>query len=143
MKYSFVRFILVGIVNTIVGLSFMYLFLDALGLSYWISTFCGNSIGACVSYLLNRKFTFNSDNSVTKSVFRFIIVILACYFISYDLAKNLVVGLLNSNSFFTENVKTDLAVLVGTGLYTILNYFGQKLFVFSKSSIKVKNEIPE
>jgi putative flippase GtrA len=132
MKYSFVRFIIVGVVNTIVGLSCMYLFLHAAGLSYWIATFLGNSIGACVSYILNRKFTFKSESSVPKSAIRFIIVILCCYFISYDLGKNLVEWVLKSYAIFNEKLKVDLAVLVGTGMYTLLNYFGQKLFVFPK-----------
>jgi putative flippase GtrA len=138
MKFSFVRFIIVGIVNTIVGLSVMYLLLHALGLSYWMSTFLGNSIGACVSYTLNRNFTFNSQNSLPKSMIRFVIVILCCYFISYDLGKNLVVWLLKANDIFNPKLNTDLAVLVGTGLYTVLNYFGQKLIVFPTKNTKVK-----
>lgn len=139
MKYSFVRFIIVGIVNTIVGLSCMYLFLHAVGLSYWIATFLGNSLGACVSYFLNRNFTFRSQNSVTKSAIRFVLVILCCYFISYDLGKNVVAWVLKSNAIFNEKLTTDLAVLVGTGLYTVLNYFGQKLFVFPNKKNKFKS----
>ncbi|EKN65737.1 hypothetical protein BABA_19131 [Neobacillus bataviensis LMG 21833] len=130
MKYSFVRFILVGIVNTIVGLSFMYLFLHALGLSYWMSTFLGNSVGACVSYFLNRNFTFKSQNSVSTSAIRFVIVILCCYFFSYLVAETLVVWLFHANELFNESVITDFSVLVGTGMYTVLNYFGQRFFVF-------------
>ena len=134
MKHSFIRFIMVEIVNTIIGLTAMYLLLHAVGLSYWWATFFGNSIGAVVSFFLNRSFTFKSENAVSKSVLRFIVVILCCYFISYDLAKNLVVGFLKDSHFISANLKTDLAILVGTGLYTILNYLGQKLFVFSKSN---------
>jgi len=139
MKHSFVRFIIVGVVNTIVGLTCMYLFLHAVGLSYWISTFLGNSVGACVSFILNKNFTFQSQSSVIKSAIRFIIVILCCYFISYDLGKNLVTWVLKSNAIFNERLKTDLAILVGTGLYTILNYFGQKLFVFPNRKNKVES----
>jgi putative flippase GtrA len=139
MKYSFIRFIIVGIVNTIVGLSCMYLFLHAVGLSYWISTFLGNSLGACVSYFLNRNFTFKSQNSVTKSAIRFVLVILCCYFISYELGKNVVAWVLKSNAIFNKKLTTDLAVLVGTGLYTVLNYFGQKLFVFPNKKNKFKS----
>jgi putative flippase GtrA len=139
MKYSFIRFIIVGVVNTIVGLSFMYLFLHAAGLSYWISTFLGNSLGACVSYLLNRNFTFKSQNPVSKSAIRFIIVILCCYFISYDLGKNLVSWVFSSSDIFNGKLKTDFAVLVGTGMYTVLNYLGQKFFVFPSKKTRVKS----
>jgi len=140
MKHSFVRFIMVGIVNTIVGLSAMYLFLHAFALSYWLSTFLGNSIGAIVSFYLNRSFTFKSENAVSKSAIRFMVVILCCYFISYDLAKNVVVLVLRNQSIIAVKWQTDLSILVGTGLYTILNYLGQKLFVFSKKPLNEEIE---
>lgn len=132
MKYSFVRFIMVGVVNTVVGLSVMYLLLHLLGQSYWIATFVGNSIGAFVSFILNRNFTFKSQNSMSKSAVRFVIVILCCYFLSYEMGRSFVVDILKNNDFIPKNIQTDLSVLVGTCLYTLLNYFGQKLFVFSK-----------
>lgn len=132
MKFIFVRFIMVGLVNTMVGLSVMYLLLHGLGLSYWISTFLGNAVGACVSFFLNRRFTFRSDVSVVTGLFRFMVVILICYFLSYSLGKSLVQMLLNNNDTFTSKGKTDLAVLISTFLYTVLNYLSQKLFVFHK-----------
>ncbi|QKE72757.1 GtrA family protein [Arthrobacter citreus] len=130
MNRTFFRFIAVGVLNTIVGLSAIYLLLHLLGLSYWWSTFLGNTIGACVSYLLNRKFTFKSQSSVSKSVPLFIIVILASYFIAYNLGAKLIDFSLSNTDFISDKMKTDLAVLISTGLYTIVNYFGQKLFVF-------------
>ncbi|WP_342352001.1 GtrA family protein [Neobacillus soli] len=128
---------MVGIVNTVVGLSCMYLLLHGLGQSYWIATFVGNAIGACVSYILNRNFTFKSQSSVSKSAVRFVVVILCCYFISYDIGRSLVEWMLKNNNYFNAFVKTDFSILVGTCLYTILNYLGQKLFVFSKNDTAI------
>lgn len=132
MKFTFVRFLMVGLINTMVGLSVMYLLLHGFGLSYWISTFLGNSVGACISFFLNRRFTFKSDISVLTGLFRFITVILISYFISYSLGESLVQSLLNNNVTFISKGKTDLAVLISTFLYTLLNYLSQKLFVFHK-----------
>jgi putative flippase GtrA len=123
---------MVGLINTMVGLSVMYLLLHGFGLSYWISTFLGNSVGACISFFLNRRFTFKSDISVLTGLFRFITVILISYFISYSLGESLVQSLLNNNVTFISKGKTDLAVLISTFLYTLLNYLSQKLFVFHK-----------
>jgi putative flippase GtrA len=123
---------MVGLINTMVGLSVMYLLLHGFGLSYWISTFLGNSVGACISFFLNRRFTFKSDVSVLTGLFRFITVILISYFISYSLGESLVQSLLNNNVTFISKGKTDLAVLISTFLYTLLNYLSQKLFVFHK-----------
>lgn len=143
MKNSFVRFIIVGVVNTMVGLSAMYLLLHVVGLSYWLSTFLGNSIGAIVSFFLNKNFTFKSKNSAPKSALRFVIVILCCYFVSYYLGRNIVEWLLQSNDIMNAKGKTDLAVFVSTCLYTVLNYFGQKLFVFPSKKIHIKSVNPE
>ncbi|MFF3022571.1 GtrA family protein [Gottfriedia sp. NPDC057948] len=143
MNKTFIRFIAVGIANTIVGLSFIYLLLHLFGLSYWISTFIGNSIGACVSYILNRNFTFKSQGSVKKSIPLFIIVILTCYFIAFNLGAKIIDYILNLQDFISLNYKNDFAVLISSGLYTILNYFGQKLLVFKNKNMtkkQLKNE---
>jgi putative flippase GtrA len=132
MKHSFVRFLLVGVVNTIVGLSSMYLFLNGFSFSYWVSTFLGNVIGACVSYILNRSFTFKSNAAVGTSMVRFAIVILICYFISYFLGEKIALFLFSQISFLGTKYAQDAAVLFGTGIYTITNYLGQRLFVFKQ-----------
>ena len=123
MNKTFIRFIAVGIANTAVGLSFIYLLLHLFGFSYWISTFIGNSIGACISYILNRNFTFKSQGSVKKSIPMFIIVILTCYFIAFNLGAKIIDYILNLQEFISLNFKNDLAVLFSSGLYTVLNYF--------------------
>lgn len=133
MNYQFVRFLLVGVANTIVGLSVMYLLLHLAGFTYWASTFLGNSVGAVVSYFLNRSFTFRSQSSGFKSMLRFVAVILICYFVSYTIGRNLVEWIVSS-SHVTSSFKTDIAVLISTGLYTVLNYLLQKLFVFKSSN---------
>ncbi|MFD1778723.1 GtrA family protein [Fredinandcohnia salidurans] len=121
---TFIRFLLVGLMNTFVGLSSIFLLLHVVGLSYWLSTFLGNSVGAVVSYLLNRRFTFNSKATFGRSIPLFILVILSCYFLSYSVSK-LVAG------FILLPYTNEIAVLLGTGLYTISNYFGQKYIVFA------------
>lgn len=132
MNHSFFRFLIVGVINTIIGLSSMYLFLHAFSCSYWVSTFLGNLIGACVSYFLNRTFTFKSDTAYGKSMFRFAVVILVCYFISYYLGQRMALYLFSQFSFLANKYASDAAVLFGTGIYTITNYLGQRLFVFQR-----------
>lgn len=131
MGTSFFRFLLVGIVNTLVGLTAMYALHHIEGQSYWASTFVGNTIGAIVSYFLNRTFTFKSNSPIGKSAIRFMFVILVCYFISYSLGKHLTTIAFDFFPILSGSFRTDLAILFGTGFYTITNYFGQKLFVFS------------
>ncbi|GAA4828689.1 GtrA family protein [Paenibacillus vulneris] len=130
---SVVKFLLVGIINTIIGLSVMYACLKIMGFNYWISTFVGNSIGALVSFILNRRFTFNSTALIKDSFWKFVIVIIGSYFIAYTASKEIV------DLFVLYLSNNDIAVLLGTFLYTVLNYLGQKHFVFKKKKIAVNS----
>jgi putative flippase GtrA len=124
-----VRFLLVGVLNTLVGLSAAYLLLNAAGLSYWASTFWGNCIGAVVSYFLNKTFTFRDNQAIGKSWWKFIVVILVSYVLAYWIglyAASWVLDRFTDNPRWMENA----AVLVGAGLYTIANYLGHKYFTF-------------
>ncbi|MBV7507034.1 GtrA family protein [Bacillus sp. sid0103] len=124
-----VRFILVGIMNTFIGLVCMFFFLNVAGISYWISTFTGNVIGACFSFLLNRTFTFKSNVSFHKGLPKFFATIFICYFLAYFCSEKLIEW---TNQFhpFSTSIEENASVLLGSTLYTIANYLGQKYFVF-------------
>jgi len=131
MSATFLRFVLVGIVNTLVGLAVMLGLLNVAGLDYWLSTFIGNSLGAVVSYALNRSYTFKSDVHWWRGMLQFALVILVCYGIAYGIGMALVERVLPLIVPQVSQVWIDnLAVVAGMGMYTILNYIGQKRFVF-------------
>ncbi|MEO2073916.1 MAG: GtrA family protein [Bacillus sp. (in: firmicutes)] len=126
---SLVRFLLVGMLNTSVGLAIMLFLLNVAEASYWISTFTGNAVGACVSFLLNRSFTFKSTVAYHKGLPRFFITILLCYFSSYFVSEK--VGEWTSRVLIVSSeTEKNVSVLLGSVFYTISNYLGQKYFVF-------------
>lgn len=125
---TFLKFLLVGAVNTVIGLSTIFLLMNVFEQNYWISTFVGNSVGAICSFFLNRAFTFKSRVSVKSGGVKFLVVIITCYLLSYSLSNWIAESV---SGFLTKN---NVAVLLGTVLYTLLNYFGQKYFVFYKRS---------
>jgi putative flippase GtrA len=127
----FIRFLMVGVVNTVIGLTTIFILLDNTS-NYWLSTFVGNSIGALISFLLNRNFTFHSNVPIHRGAPAFIIVILLSYITSYSVSKWLM-AMNSTGIYFIIFTQQDVAVLVGTLLYTFTNYFGQKYFVFAKS----------
>ncbi|WP_409271074.1 GtrA family protein [Neobacillus sp. SCS-31] len=129
---SFVRFALVGMANTAVGLLIMLTLLNLAGASYWLSTFIGNAAGAALSYFLNRSFTFRSSVSFSKGAPRFVAVILVCYFASYWTSGQLIGA--GAADFLPPVYRDDAAVLAGSGLYTVTNYFGQKKWVFRRGA---------
>jgi putative flippase GtrA len=131
MNHSFFRFLLVGLINTFIGLSVMYALLHGAHLSYWMSTFGGNIAGACVSYVLNKSFTFRSTQSVQHTIYRFFAVISLCYFLAYFIGIRSAFWIMEQVADLPLTYVEDVAILFGTAFYTILNYFGQRQFVFS------------
>ncbi|MGP7816368.1 GtrA family protein [Niallia sp. 01092] len=129
LQHPFIKFLFIGVINTLVGLSITYTCLSFLQLNYWTSTIIGNCLGACVSYFLNKRFTFQSKAPFMGSSIRFAIVIILSYISAYKIGLEIVeeiVKMLAIPAGYTE----EIAVLFGSGLYTILNYLGQKYIVF-------------
>ena len=56
--WTFLKFIVVGVVNTIVGTTIMFVFYNVFHLSYWVSSASNYFFGSIVRYLLNKNLTF-------------------------------------------------------------------------------------
>ena len=50
------KFLLVGVINTIVGAGIMFLLYNFFGFSYWISSVCNYIFGGILSFFLNKFF---------------------------------------------------------------------------------------
>ncbi len=126
---TFLKFILVGIVNTLFGTAIMFGSYNLLHLSYWISTAANYFFASILSYFLNKRFTFKNTEKGKGTVIRFALEISVCYLIAYGAAKPLVRLILSGAS---ETVRDNIAMLVGMGLFVILNYMGQRFFAFAE-----------
>lgn len=82
MKKSAVRFALVGVLNTSLGLGLILFCQFSLGLSALLSNASGYSVGLCLSYLLNRSFSFGSKRPHSASVVPFIMVAATSYLLN-------------------------------------------------------------
>ena len=127
---SIPKFLLVGVGNTLLSAVLMFL-LENLG--YWPSTAIAYVAGAVMSFFLNRKFTFQSEETMGRSAVKFALNVAVCYVLAYSIAQPLgakVLGAMGFTGVWLER----LTKVGGMGLYTILNYFGQRFFAFQKRS---------
>lgn len=127
---SIPKFLLVGVGNTLLSAVLMFL-LENLG--YWPSTAIAYVAGAVMSFFLNRSFTFQSEEAVGRSAVKFALNVAVCYVLAYSIAQPLgakVLGAMGFTGVWLER----LTKVGGMGLYTILNYFGQRFFAFQKRS---------
>ena len=125
---TFLRFILVGVVNTLVGTAIMFFCFNVLEWNYWISSALNYIVGSIVSYLLNKRYTFQQKGHDWNTILKFILNITICYVLAYGFAKPLVTWLLSG---FSTNVQGNIALLVGMVLFVAFNYIGQRFWTFS------------
>lgn len=122
-----VKFIAVGVVNTLVGAAIMFTLYNLAGCSYWVSSALNYLLTSILSFFLNKYFTFQNRERSISQVLRFIINIAVCYLLAYGVAKPLVTFILqNANTVLRDNI----SMLTGMCLFTAFNYLGQRFFAF-------------
>ena len=125
------KFILVGVVNTLVGMAIMFGLYNLAHCSYWVSFAANYILTSILSYFLNKYFTFQNRERSVGQVVRFVVNIAVCYGLAYGIAKPLCLQLLANAS---TTVRDNVSMLVGMCLFTGLNYLGQRLFAFRTKS---------
>ena len=115
------KFLLVGVINTLVGTGIMFGLYNLANSSYWVSSAANYVLTSILSFFLNKHFTFQSRARGAGQVERFAANIAVCYLIAYGIAKPLC-----------------LRLLVGMVLFTGLNYLGQRFFAFRSPKTEEK-----
>lgn len=128
---TFIKFIGVGVVNTIVGASVMFCLYNIFHVSYWISSACNYIIGGVVSFLLNKYFTFQNKQKNISQVLWFCVNLAVCYGLAYGVARSMISWLCSSMGVSKQD---NISLMAGMCLYTILNYLGQRIIFQCKVS---------
>jgi putative flippase GtrA len=127
---SFWRFILVGVVNTLVGTGIMFGLYNIVGCGYWFSSAMNYFLTSILSFFLNKYFTFEAKNWSLFMVLAFILTIMVAYLMAYGIAKPLASWILKNK---TEKIRDNVSLFVGMCLFTGLNYLGQRFIAFRKT----------
>ena len=129
LDLTFWKFILVGIINTLVGTTVMFVAYNLCHLNYWVSSVSNYVVGSIVSYFLNKYFTFQDKKKSWRQVGIFVVNITICYLLAYGLAKPFVNWILAGQATV---VRDNVSMLVGMGAFVVFNYLGQRLVVFKR-----------
>lgn len=126
---TFLKFIVVGIINTMVGTTVMFVFYNFFHIGYWASSIANYIIGSICSFILNKYFTFNNSSNDPKMVVKFVLNVAICYIVAYGMAKP-ILRLAMSNA--PKTIQENGALFLGMVLFVLLNYLGQRFWVFKK-----------
>jgi putative flippase GtrA len=121
------KFILVGVINTIVGSAIMFILYNAVHLNYWVSSACSYIFASILSFFLNKYFTFGVQYWSVFMVIAFILTIAFSYLIAYGISKSAINYLLRNHP---QKIRENIALFTGMCLFTGINYPGQRLIVF-------------
>lgn len=80
---QFFRYIIVGVLNTLLGYCVIFSCMYLAGMSPEASNVAGYAVGLVVSYMLNRNFTFNSTQARRKEIVRFVAVFAVAYALNF------------------------------------------------------------
>ncbi len=128
---SLLTFLLIGAGNTVISMGGSQLLYGALG--YWGSTALMFTLTSIVSFVLNRRLSFQSKAPLLQSAVRFAVVIAVCYLISFGLSDLIVPALLGR--FFpalSADWQARIAMLAAQAVFTCMNYVGQRLWAFQE-----------
>lgn len=133
-------YLLVGVLNFIVCTGIMFLLYNVADVSKHFAPIVNYGLGSIIWYLSCNYLLFPGHKTTSKQLLCFVLDIVVCYLLSYYLIGPYVSRLLlRSHSvtrFFsfggTENIRGNCEMSVGSLSYALLNYFGQRYFVFSE-----------
>lgn len=130
---QFIRFCLVGSINTLLTLSTIFVCKSLLGVNDYISNIIGYIIGVVNSFFWNKQWVFHSHGRYHSEALRFATGFLFSY--GLQLAT---VELLNTSAFGSILINLGfftlsgygIATLIGCVVYTVSNFLFNRLITF-------------
>jgi putative flippase GtrA len=118
---TFLKFVTVGVFNTLLGYATIMLFYHLVGLKYSTSYLLSYIIGFIISFFLNKHFVFESKKNRYKEFLKFLTAFGVSYYISYLALK-----------FIVEHnlIPTDIAFFAGMVVYSTLFYLLNRFITF-------------
>ena len=125
----FLKYLLVGIINTIVGYGIIFS-LMFIGISPEISNIIGYAIGIIVSYTLNKIYTFQSKAHPKKEFPKFVLSLLTSYGLNF-LTLILCIHIFKINPYISQ--------IISGAVYTLSGFVFLKYFAFRNGYEKIRH----
>lgn len=136
---TLIEYLIVGILNFILCTGIMFLLFNLWGVSTHLAPLVNYGLGSVIWYLSCKFIVFRERQSTGQQLLRFVAEVLICYLVSYYVIARPCAALLVRSEWVSElfafggaeKVRGNCGMTVGSFSYAILNYFGQRYFVFN------------
>ncbi len=130
---QFLKYGVVGVINTLLTLAVIVVCKDFFGVNIWLSNAAGYVAGFVNSFLWNKLWVFQSHNNVLVEALKFVGGFLLCYLLQFG-ATYFFNYLLSGSQWGIYGFAISgygLATLLGMMVYTLANYFYNRIVTFS------------
>lgn len=136
---TLVLYLIIGISNFLLCTGIMFLLYNLAGISQHIAPIVNYGLGSLIWYLACRFVIFPGSKTTPRQLLRFVIDIAVCYLLSYYVIAPLVAQLALKSTRIkalfsfggSHNIEGNCEMSAGAISYALLNYFGQRYYVFS------------
>ncbi|MCF0213746.1 MAG: GtrA family protein [Muribaculaceae bacterium] len=134
---QFLRYLIVGVMNTLVTLIVIYICKSVLDINMWVSNAIGYTAGLINSFIWNKLWVFHSTKrsaAAADELLKFLVGFLVCYgiqlFVTWFLTTPMHLGNMTWHLGSIVMSGYGLATLVGMGVYTVANFIFNRLITF-------------
>jgi putative flippase GtrA len=132
-------YLLIGFLNFVLCTGIMFLLYNFAGFSKHTAPIVNYGLGSLIWYLACRFILFRGSKATPRQLLRFVVDIVVCYLVSYYFFSPMLSKLLLKSRTMirlfsfggAENIRGNCEMTIGTIAYSLLNYFGQRYYVFS------------
>ncbi len=136
--YQFVRFVIVGVINTLVSLIVIFLCKSVWEINEWVSNLIGYVAGVINSFIWNKLFVFQSHSSTLHEGLKFLIGFVLCYGIQFAATWLLYnYTWLNDIEFVVMSQTFSgyaVATVMGMCVYTLANFIYNRAVTFKAAA---------
>lgn len=134
---KFVRYCMVGVLNTVVCLGIIFITKSLLGWNPYLCNALGYTCGVINSFLWNKTWVFRSQGGYSREAVKFVVGFGVCYALQFML-----VYFLTRSSFGDIEILLGgftlsgygIATLLGNVLYTVANFIYNRCVTFKKTN---------
>lgn len=138
---TLILYVIIGVINFIVCTALMFFLFNFCGFSDHTAPLVNYGLGSVIWYLACKYILFPQQKTTWAQLLRFVVEVAVCYILSYyiiaPLASEALLRSQQVRSAFSfggseaSMVRGNCEMSVGAIAYSIVNYFGQRYFVFT------------
>ena len=130
---QFVKYCMVGVLNTLVTYGVIYICKSFLGMNLYVCNALGYLAGLTNSFFCNKTWVFHSGGSFRREMSRFLLGFAVCYILQFILVWMLTESDFGKLEFLIGGIVISgygVATILGNVVYTLANFIYNKLVTF-------------